>query len=128
MVNNVKGKLVKLVDSSLAFVHLTDDIRGRKVLDRHSEEIGTIDALYIDDKERKVRFIRVASGGILGIGKTTFLIPAAAIVKTTGEAVHIDLTRTRVAKAPIFDPDLVEENELQNLYRHYGYLPYWGSV
>lgn len=55
-----------------------EDIRGRKVVDANEEEIGDVDDLMIDDTEKKVRFIRVASGGFLGMGQTKFLIPVVS--------------------------------------------------
>jgi len=104
-----------------------EDIRDRKVVDAAGEEIGKIDALLIDDQENKVRFLRVASGGFLGMGKSKVLIPVEAIKKIEEDVVHIDQTRDHVSNAPGYDPDLVEDSYYEGLYGHYGYLPYWGA-
>ncbi len=104
-----------------------EDIRGRKVVDAAGEEIGKIDALLVDDQENKVRFLRVASGGFLGMGKSKVLIPVEAIKKIVEDVVRIDQTRDHVSNAPGYDPDLVDDRYFDGLYDHYGYQPYWGA-
>jgi sporulation protein YlmC with PRC-barrel domain len=122
------ASLHKLSDSGLTVASSAEDVRGRKVLDRHGEEVGTVDDLMIDDKERKVRFLLVASGGFLGLGETKFLIPVDAITRITSDEVHIDKTREHVARGPAYDPDLSEHDEYWGrVYGHYGYMPYWGA-
>ena len=121
------GKLVKLGDTDLTVADSAEDIRGRKVVDRQGDEIGHVDALLIDDRESKVRFLRIASGGFLGIGEQTFLIPIDAVTRVTDDQVTIDQTRERVAGAPVYDPDLAYGHDYYGgLYGYYGYAPYWG--
>ncbi len=122
-----RAKLVKLGDTDLTVADKAEDIRGRKVLDKAGQEIGEVDALLIDDQESKVRFLEVASGGFLGIGKDKVLIPVDAIAKIDGDHVHIDQTREHVAGAPDYDPSLAEDVDYYGgLYGYYGYSPYWG--
>jgi len=64
----------RLSDSKLTVKHPDEDVRGRKVLDKAGEDIGTVDELFIDDRESKVRFLRVEAGGVLGIGAKVVLI------------------------------------------------------
>ena len=121
------GKLVKLGDTDLTVADQSQDIRGRKVVDRQGEEIGHVDALVLDDRESKVRFLRVASGGFLGIGESTFLLPVDAIAQIGDDQVVVDQTREHVAGAPAYDPDLTYEQDYYGgLYGYYGYGPYWG--
>lgn len=121
------GKLVTLGDSDLTVADPREDVRGRTVVDRNGGEIGHVDALLIDDRESKVRFLRVASGGFLGIGESTFLLPVDAITRITADQVVVDQTQERVAGAPAYDPDLVYDQEYYGgLYGYYGYAPYWG--
>ena len=120
------GALVKLGDTDLTVANEAEDIRGRTVVDRNGEELGHVDALLIDDRESKVRFLRIASGGILGIGETTFLLPVDAVTQITADRVVVDQTRERVAKAPTYDPELTYDREYYGgLYGYYGYGPYW---
>ena len=118
--------LLKLSDSGLTLADDKQDIRGRKVVDMNNEEIGKVDDLMIDSKEKRVRFLEVSSGGFLGIGKQQLLIPADAISRITKDTVHINRTREHVAAAPKYNPKLVlEDTHVENLYGHYGFSPYW---
>ncbi len=55
-------ELRKLSDTGEMVASPNDDVRGRKVLDDAGKEIGAVDGLMVDD-EKKVRFLRVESGG-----------------------------------------------------------------
>jgi sporulation protein YlmC with PRC-barrel domain len=115
-----------LEDAELEVARADEDIRSRKVCDREGHEIGKVDALLIDDAEKRIRFMRIASGGFLGLGKTTFLLPIDAIKRIDADVVHVDQRRDQLASAPPYDPELVDRDEyLQRLYSHYGYSPYW---
>lgn len=119
--------LRKMSEANLTVENPDVDPRGRKVLDRAGEEIGEIDDLMIDGEDEKVRYLHVASGGFVGIGEHTFLIPVDAITRVETDQIHIDQTRDRVADAPKYDPALVEDDYYDQLYGYYGYAPYWGA-
>jgi len=121
--------LVKLGDTDLTVADPAEDIRGHTVIDQAGEEIGTVDGLLIDDKERKVRFLQVAAGGFLGIGERTFLIPVDAVSGITDDRVQVDQTRDRVVGGPTYDPDLAElpDDYYASTYGYYGYAPFWGA-
>jgi sporulation protein YlmC with PRC-barrel domain len=121
-----RAALVKLSDTNLTLANRAEDIRGRDVLDTAGEEIGKVDDLLIDEQEQKVRFLQVSSGGFLGLGATKFLIPVDAIMRMTEDAVYISQARERLAGAPRYDPSLVDERYLSDVYGYYGYSPYWG--
>jgi sporulation protein YlmC with PRC-barrel domain len=121
-----KAALVRLSDTDLTLADRAEDIRGRTVLDEKGEELGEVNDLFIDDREHKVRFLEVSSGGFLGLGTTKFLLPVDAITRITDETVYVNQTRERVAGAPRYDPDLVDERYVSGVYGHYGYPPYWG--
>jgi hypothetical protein len=54
-------------------------------------------------------------------------VPVDASTKID-EHVHINHTRQHVARAPRYDPDLVQDRQYQGgLYGYYGYGPFWGS-
>jgi|SoiMethySBSTD1v2_1073268.scaffolds.fasta_scaffold502028_2 CBS domain-containing protein/sporulation protein YlmC with PRC-barrel domain len=118
--------LIRLSDTDLTLAERAEDIRGRKALDMASEELGEVDDLLIDEREQKVRFLQVTSGGFLGLGATKFLLPVEAITRITDDAVYISQSRERVAGAPGYDPTLVDERYVSDIYSHYGYPPYWG--
>jgi CBS domain-containing protein/sporulation protein YlmC with PRC-barrel domain len=124
--HETNATLLRLSDTKLALADPYEDIRGRKVVDMAGEELGTIDDLLIDDREHKVRFLQIASGGFLGLGATKFLLPVDGVVRITVDVVYIKQGREQVAGAPAYDPTLVDERYVMDIYSHYGYPPYWG--
>jgi len=92
--------LSRLGDHDMTVSSSDEDIRGRTVKDKDGQDIGKIDGLLVDDVEQKVRFMEVATGGFLGFGESTTLIPIEAITRITAEEVHISHTREHVAGAP----------------------------
>lgn len=128
MATNQRSNLVKLGDTDLTVGDPSEDVRGRKVIDKSGEEIGEVDGLMLDEDEAKVRFLHVAAGGFLGIGEKTFLIPIDAITKIDGDHVHVDQTREHIVEGPEYDPALVEEEGFwERSYGHYGYTPFWSA-
>lgn len=121
-----QATLLRLSDTELRPTDPFEDIRGRRVLDMAGEELGDVNDLLIDDREHKVRFLQVASGGFLGLGATKFLLPVEAITNITVDTVHVHQGREQVAGAPRYDPSLVDERYVTDIYSHYGYPPYWG--
>lgn len=122
-----KTALYRLGDMNLVVADRSEDIRGRKVVDRAAEEIGTVEDLLVDDREQKVRFMEIGTGGFLGLGETKFLMPIDAIIKIEADTIHVDQTRERVAGAPRYAPELVsDQRHWEELYGYYGYAPFWG--
>jgi sporulation protein YlmC with PRC-barrel domain len=123
--------LVKLSEERLTVADPAADVRGHTVIDRHDEEIGTVEDLLVDETERKVRFLEVKSGGFLGMGAKTLHIPVDAVMRIHEDHVHVDQTRQHVGGGPDFDPDVVVEEGFreggyyEGVYRHYGYSPFW---
>jgi sporulation protein YlmC with PRC-barrel domain len=125
-----KGALLKLSDTNLTLGDPEEDVRGRKAIDRDGEDIGTVEDLFVDDEENKVRFLQIGSGGFLGIGERKFLIPVDAITRIDADHVHVDQTREHVAGAPEYDPEVTPEpdyNYYEGVYGYYGYPTYWGA-
>ena len=127
MTNANQATLMKLGDSDLTVADPAEDVRGRKVLDANGDEVGDVEDLMVDDREIKVRFLQVGTGGFLGIGETKFLVPVDAITSIDGDHVHIDQSREHVAGAPTYEPDMSFDDTYYNsLYGYWGYAPYWG--
>ncbi|BCJ40960.1 hypothetical protein GCM10010168_47410 [Actinoplanes ianthinogenes] len=121
-------ELIGLGDSDQVVGDPAEDIRGRKVRDREGHDLGRVEDLLIDPEERKVRFLRVAHGGILGFGTSSSFVPVEAIRAIDDEIVHVAEPKQLVAEAPRYDPELVDATEYyQDLYRHYGYPPFWSA-
>jgi sporulation protein YlmC with PRC-barrel domain len=129
--NESQTTLLRLSDTELTVANPAEDVRGRKVIDKNGEAIGEVSDLIVDDRETHVRFLEVASGGLLGLGRQKSLIPVDAITRISDDAVYINQTRQRISEAPPYDPDLIhedvgDESYYGHVYRHYGYPPYWG--
>ena len=55
--------LVRMGESSFVPANLEDDVRGKDVHDPEGQSIGTVEDLYIERKEREVRFLEVWEPG-----------------------------------------------------------------
>jgi len=117
-----------LSDTGETVANVDDDVRGRKVLDEAGEEIGVVDGLMVDDQET-VRFLRVASGGFLGLDRTRVMIPVEAITRVMPHAVRIDRAREHLRGAALYDPALADDTDQAywgGVYGYYDVAPSWG--
>lgn len=119
------AQLVPLGESDLTVAD-GQDIRGMKAFATGGDGIGSIDELLIDPSEAQVRFLRLKGGGVLGIGDSHWLVPVEAVAYVSDTGVHLDLSRERLLQAPRYQPELVAERHLADVYDFYGYPPYWG--
>ena len=122
--------LVKLDDTNLTLSNSSDDLRDRKVIDANGQDLGHVSALYIDKRERKIRFLQVGAGGFLGIGEREFLVPIEDVTSVLPEEIHINHSREHVIGAPHFDPSLTRKRNRDfwdPYYGYYGIVPYWGA-
>jgi sporulation protein YlmC with PRC-barrel domain len=125
--DTVNIALEKLKDTTLTLSDSSQDIRGRKVIDRHDEEIGHVTALFIDKGERKVRMLEIRAGGFLGLGDRHFLLPVDAITSVAKDEVHVNETREHIVNSPAYDPSLTETPTQESwapLYGYYGFSPF----
>ncbi len=96
--------LIRLGDSDFVPANPEDDLRGKAVYDAQGQRIGGVEDLYIDRKEREVRFLEVGAGGFLGIGEKRFLVPVEAVTQVAQRWVTIEPGRTEKKVAgPAFD-------------------------
>jgi sporulation protein YlmC with PRC-barrel domain len=120
--------LQRLGDTDVTLADPDQDIRERKVIDRHGADIGHISNLFIDEDQRKVRMLEIRVGGFLGLGDRHVLLPVDAITKVSKDEVHVSETRDRVVDSPVYDPALVvppPRETWEPLYSYYGLSPYW---
>jgi sporulation protein YlmC with PRC-barrel domain len=92
--------LIRLGDSDYVPANPEDDLRGKGVLDKEGQRIGRVEDLYIDRREREVRFLEVGAGGVLGIGQKRFLMPVEAVTKVSEGWVTIEPGRTERVAGP----------------------------
>jgi sporulation protein YlmC with PRC-barrel domain len=104
-----QSKLVKLSDSEFRLVDRAADVRGLGVFDQNGEQMGSVEDLYVDPEERKVRFLDVAAGGILGLGEKRFLIPVEAVAKIYEDGMMVNQGRDKVSESPLLGTKVVPE-------------------
>ena len=105
-----------LKDSGLFINNPLDDIRWRTVIDSAGHELGRVDELLIDWDQRKVRFLRVISGGFLGLRTFKTLIPVEAVANITPDVVRLNVP-DRGVSPPAYDPKLDDAP----IYDYFGY-------
>ena len=76
--------LIRLGDSDLVPANPEDDVRSKAVYDAEGQRIGGVEDLYIDRKEREVRF----------------LVPVEAVMQVTQDPVTIEPERTQKVEGP----------------------------
>jgi sporulation protein YlmC with PRC-barrel domain len=117
--------LVKLSESEdIRVQEPWQDIRELDVYDINSEQIGSVEDLYVDQEEHLPRFLDVAAGGFLGIGKKHFLVPVEEVSRDVSEEdrVTVNQSKDKVMRSPEFDPDVVPSLDLQRaVYAYYGH-------
>jgi hypothetical protein len=117
--------LQRLRDTGMTFADPLHDICGLEVVNHEGDPLGTVDDFFVDLPHRKLRLIRVVSGGVLGFGQTRVLIPVEAITRLTPHRVTVHATPARNAGPPRYDPQLVEATDRMGAHQYYGYAPFW---
>ena len=83
--------------------------------------------LYVDEQERKVRFLDVRAGGFLGIGEKHFLVPVEAVSEVGEGRVTVQTNREKVLDAPPLDTKVVpgarHQREVREHYRDFPHIP-----
>lgn len=127
MTTDESAILLKLVDTGQTVADAAEDVRGRTVKDAGGNTIGKVQNLLVDDRENKVRMLRVEHGGILGFGATASFVPVNAIDRITETTVYLREPGSRIAAAPPYDPELEDQAAYYNsVYDFYGFAPFPG--
>lgn len=121
--------LERLVDLPLRLADNEPDLRGLDVHDADGEKLGTVSSLFVDESDRRVRFLEVSGGGILGLGDREILIPVEAISRFDDKGgVHLSRMSSRIQDAPAYDPTLIDDRTYwEHVYGWYGYPPFWAA-
>lgn len=118
--------LIRLGDRGQTVADPAEDVRGPHVIGINGTKVGRIADLLIDTQDRKVRFLRVELGGVLGFGATITFIPVEAIGRITGDQVFIHQSSAHISDQPRYDPEIVDQMPYYaGLYDYYGYLSFW---
>jgi stress response protein YsnF len=92
------------------------DWRGRTVVDRDGDKIGTFDELYLDESDRPAW--GAVTTGLFGMRQTFVPLSEA---RPDGDVLQVPFGKDMVKDAPNVDPDTqLSPEEEDVLYRHYG--------
>jgi hypothetical protein len=95
------------------------ELRQRGVFDSGDRLIGQVVNIYVDDEEN-FRFVDVAMGGVLGIGKKHHLVPVEAIAEEEPGSITLTLDQQAVKSAPTLDaPHAAPDDDLQRAARQH---------
>jgi sporulation protein YlmC with PRC-barrel domain len=108
--------LVKLDDFEGELEEHWQDAKGRKVITKNGDEIGTVEELYIWKDPSTVHLIRVSSD------ERSFLIPVHAVTNVDEDAVALEQGRDKLMESPEFGSEDVPDDETRRAaYDYFGY-------
>ena len=76
----------KFRDTDLSSVNYTEDTRGAMVVDSDGRRLGEIESLFLDEPEKKIRMLLVASD----TADDGWNVPIDSIVQTVNQTVRLD--------------------------------------
>ena len=116
MVQGEGSNLVKLDDFEGELDEHWQDARGRKVIDKNGDEVGTVEELYIWEGPSTVHLITVSGE------ERSFLIPVHTVTNVDEEAVALEVGKDKVMESPEFGSDDVPDSETRRAaFDYYGY-------
>jgi hypothetical protein len=96
------------------------ELRQRGVFDCGDRLIGHVENIYVDE-EGTFRFVDVAMGGFMGIGKKHHLLPVEAIAEEEPGSITLTVDRQTVHSAPTLGaPHTAPDEGLQRAARQSG--------
>jgi hypothetical protein len=108
--------LVKLDDFEGELNEHWRDARGRKVIDKNGDEVGTVEELYIWEGPSTVHLISVSGD------ERSFLIPVHTITNVDEEKVALEVGKAKVADSPEFEFEKEPDSETRRaVFAYYGY-------
>jgi PRC-barrel domain len=94
------------------------DWRGRAVVDRNGQKIGTFEEIYLDEGTDEPAWAAVKAG-TFGLRRSR-VVPIAA-AQSEGNSIRVPFTKEQVKTAPTIDSEgWVPERDQTAILRHYG--------
>ena len=114
---------------STSVVAAKKHIIGANVVNAQNEDLGKIEDLAMDTESGRVAYAVLSFGGFLGMGDKLFAVPWNAFRFTADNKLLLNANKDVLKNAPGFDkdawPDFANRSWGDNVYKHYGYKPYW---
>jgi hypothetical protein len=93
------------------------ELRQRGVFDSGDRLIGHVVNIYVDEEEN-FRFVDVAMGGFIGLGKKHHLVPVEAMAEEEPGSITLRVDQQSVQSAPTLgDPHAAPDEGLQRAAR-----------
>jgi PRC-barrel domain len=95
------------------------ELRQRGVFDSRGSLIGYVANVYVDD-EGNYRFVDVATGGFMGLGRKHRLVPVEAIAEGEPGSITLTVDRRTIESAPTLgEPHAAPDEGLQRAAREH---------
>jgi sporulation protein YlmC with PRC-barrel domain len=108
--------LVKLDDFEGEVEEHWQDARGRKVIDKNGDEVGTVEELYVWETPSTVHLIAVSGD------ERSYLIPVHAVTNVDEEAIALEVGKGKLMDSPEFESEDVPDSETRRAaFEFYGY-------
>ncbi len=104
---------------------------GSKVVNQENEDLGKIEDVVIDAGAGRITYAVLSFGGFLGMGDKYCRSHWRAYEIYGDSQMHavLNIDKELLENAPGFDkehwPDMADSTWGNQIFRHYGYLPYW---
>jgi hypothetical protein len=110
------SNLVRLDDFEGEVDEHWQEARGRTVLDKNGDEVGTVEELYVWEGPSTVHLIKVSGE------ESSFLIPTHAVTNVDDDGVKLETSRDKVTTSPGYDSDGVPDDETRRAaFAYFGY-------
>jgi sporulation protein YlmC with PRC-barrel domain len=108
----------------------TNAIIGDSIVNRTGENLGKIEELMLDLEMGRVAYAVLSLGGVPGTNEKLFAIPFEVLkLDATREHFTLDVDKDKLRNAPGFDksnpPKASDRTWGSEVYKFYGYKPYW---
>ena len=103
-----------------------DRVKGIRVQNREGQQLGTIDNLMVDLDQGRLAYAVVSSGGVMGMGEETFIVPWDALRFNADKTIlTLQGNQNGLMQAPKENMNVLNRQKGQEIYQFYGVAPYW---
>ncbi len=114
--NGGAENLVKVDDFEGELEEHWQDARGRRVIDKNGDEVGTVEELYVWEAPSTVHLIAVSGD------ERSFLLPIHVVTNVDEEAVALEVGKGKLMDSPEFESQDVPDSESRRAaFAFYGY-------
>lgn len=116
-----------------AFPAKASEILGKEITNLQNEKVGKVEEVAVDLEAGRIVQVIVSSGGVLGVGSKNWAVPPGAFsYDSNSNSLRLDVDKERHKGVTAFDMsrwgELMETNQVSEVYRAYGQRPYFAEV